>query len=158
MPRTHLISDRRYLHDCEACSNIPSFPFVSPCLPENSVRKSPSYLYQTEELPDHTHIPDIVHRKFFIILSFFVKVCGTNQLIGLIEQLTSPIFLATYLDMLETAILIQRYRSVVEKIGIGNQIHSAIRKQATHMLLQLLAIHKRIVNLFHSSRSSSVSR
>ena len=54
MPRTHLISDRRYLHDCEACSNIPSFPFVSPCLPENSVRKSPSYLYQTEELPDHT--------------------------------------------------------------------------------------------------------
>ena len=30
MPRTHLISDRRYLHDCEACSNIPSFPFVSP--------------------------------------------------------------------------------------------------------------------------------
>ena len=38
---------------------------------------------------------------------------------------------------------------MIKKIGIGNQIHSAIRKQATHVLLQLLAIHKRIVNLFH---------
>ena len=38
---------------------------------------------------------------------------------------------------------------MIKKIGIGNQIHSAIRKQATHVLLQLLTIHKRIVNLFH---------
>ena len=94
-------------------------------------------------------MPDVVHSKFFIILSFFIKVCGTNQLIGFIEQLTSPIFLAPYLDMLETAIFIQRHGSVIEKIGIGNQIHSTIRKQTAHVLLQLLTIHKRIVNLVH---------
>ena len=88
------------------------------------------------------HIPDIIHRKFLILLSLFVEVGGTDQLIGLIQKFVSPILFSAYLDMLKATVLIQRHGSVIKKIGVGYQIHPAVSKQATHMLLQFLTIHK----------------
>ena len=76
------------------------------------------------------------------IFSLFVEVGGTDQLIGLIQKFVSPILFSAYLDMLKATVLIQRHGSVIKKIGVGYQIHPAVSKQATHMLLQFLAIHK----------------
>ena len=64
------------------------------------------------------HIPNVIHSKFLILLPFFIEVRSTNQLIGFIQQFTSPILLTTYFDMLKAAILIQRDRSVIKKIRI----------------------------------------
>ena len=38
---------------------------------------------------------------------------------------------------------------MIKKIRVGNQIHPAIREQTAHMFLQLLTIHKRIMQLIY---------
>ena len=102
------------------------------------------------------HIPDIIHGENFFFIAVFVKISSTDQLVDLVHQFLTPIFLSSDIDTLETAILIQRHGSMIQKVRITYQIHAAIGKQTTHVLFQLFTIHER--NLSTSSFSSSVRR
>ena len=95
------------------------------------------------------HVPHIVQCKVLLLRTVLVKVRGTDQLVRFLQQLMSPIFFLADAHMLETSVFVQGYGSVVQQVTVAHQIHAAIRKQATHVFLQLLAIHKRSVYLVH---------
>ena len=95
------------------------------------------------------HIPDIIHGEKFFFIAVFVKISSTDQLVDLVHQFLTPIFLSSDIDTLETAILVQRHGSMIQKVRITYQIHAAIGKQTTHVLFQLFTIHERIVQLIY---------
>ena len=95
------------------------------------------------------HVPDIIQCKLFLVRTVLIKVSGAYQLVGLFQQLASPVFLLADADMFETAIRIQRHGSMIKQVTVAHQIHAAIRKQAAHVLLHLLAVHERRMNPVH---------
>ena len=38
---------------------------------------------------------------------------------------------------------------MIQQVAVAHQVHTAVSKQAAHVLLQLLAVHKRGMNLVH---------
>ena len=95
------------------------------------------------------HIPHIIQRKILLRRTILVKVGGTDKLVGLLQQFMPPILFRSDTYMLETSVLIQGHGCVIKQVAVTHQIHAAVCKQATHMLLQLLAVHKRSMNLFN---------
>ena len=95
------------------------------------------------------HIPHIVQRKVLLFGTILVKVGGTDKLVGLLQQLMPPVLFLADAYVLEASVLIQRHGRMIQQVAVAHQIHTAVSKQAAHVLLQLLAVHKRGMNLVH---------
>ena len=77
------------------------------------------------------------------------EICAADELVDAFHQGATFVFFAVDIDLRKSAVLVERDCGVVQEAIVADEEQAAVLVNAAHMVLQLFAVCKRVVELLH---------